>query len=219
VKVKSQRIRRRVNINDFSEHAAQQLAMNEIASVEFEASSALFFDSYERNRATGSFILIDLLSNATVGAGMIQEAIADAEAGNPPTLSANRGNVTLQERTLRHGHSPAIVLINERTDIGDRVERVLFENNFEAVLLRQRQLAASARLDVFSNLWNAGFVILYSASEISREELELFRNLTGNHIFEFIDRNDSGEELVDRVLSAVKTLRAETEFEGKEIGE
>jgi len=197
-----------VNINDFSEHAAQQLAMNEIASVEFDASSALFFDPYERNRATGSFILIDPLSNATVGAGMIQEEIADAESGTPPTLSAvetaTRGNVTLQERTLRHGHSPAIVLINERTDIGDRVERVLFENNFEAVLLRQRQLAASARLDVFSNLWNAGFVILYSASEISAEEQELLRNLAGIHIFEFADKNDSGEEIIDRVLAAVK---------------
>jgi selenocysteine-specific translation elongation factor len=223
VKVKSQRIKRRVNINDFSEHPAQQLEMNEIAAVEFDASSALFFDSYERNRATGSFILIDPLSNATVGAGMIQEAIADAASGNLPTQSAvetaNRVNVTLQERIRRHGHAPAIVLLHERTDIGDRVERVLFENNFEAVLLQQRQLAAAVRFDLFSALWNAGFVILYLASEISAGELELLRNLAGTHILEFTDRNDSAEELVNRVLAAVETLRAKTEFEGNEIGE
>jgi sulfate adenylyltransferase subunit 1 (EFTu-like GTPase family) len=40
--------------------------MNEIASVEFETSSPLSFDPYERNRVTGSFVLIDPLSNATV---------------------------------------------------------------------------------------------------------------------------------------------------------
>jgi len=51
--------------------------MNEIASVEFEASSSLFFDAYQENRATGSFILIDPLSNATVGAAMIREPIFD----------------------------------------------------------------------------------------------------------------------------------------------
>ena len=223
VKVKSQRIRRKVNINDFSEHAAQQLAMNEIASVEFEASGALFFDPYERNRATGSFILIDPLSNATVGAGMIQEEIADAESGNPPTLSAvetaNRGNVTLQERTKRHGHAPAIVLLNERTNIVRRVERVLFENNFEVVLLQQEAMAEAVRPDLISALWNAGFLILNSASEISAEERELLKNLAGTHIFEFADRNDSVEELIDRVLAAVKTLRAKPSIDDKEIGE
>lgn len=222
VKVKSPHIRRRVNINDFSEHPAQQLEMNEIASVEFEAGSALFFDPYERNRATGSFILIDPLSNATVGAGMIQEEIADAESGNPPTLSAvetaNRSNVTLQERASRHGHAPAIVVIHERADLARRVERILFENSFEAVLLQQRTMAETVRPDLISALWNAGFVILYSVSEISAEEREFLKNLAGTHIFEFTDSEDSAEELFDRVLAAVETLRAKTEFESKEIG-
>jgi bifunctional enzyme CysN/CysC/sulfate adenylyltransferase subunit 1 len=223
VKVKSQRIRRRVNINDFSEHAAQQLAMNEIASVEFGASSALFFDPYEHNRATGSFILIDPQSNATVGAGMIQEEIADAESGHPPMLSAvetiNGGNVTLQERTRRHGHAPAIVLIHERADLAHRVERVLFENNFEVVLLQQKSTTEAVRPDLISALWNAGFVILYSASAISAEERGLLRNLAGTHMFEFTDGEDSAEELVDRVLAAVETLRAKPSVNGEEIGE
>ena len=46
--------------------------MNDIATVEVETTSPLFFDSYRQNRTTGSFIIIDPLTNATLGAGMIQ---------------------------------------------------------------------------------------------------------------------------------------------------
>ena len=49
--------------------------MNEIAEVEFETNLPLFFDSYAENRGTGALILIDGVTNATVGAGMIVAAM------------------------------------------------------------------------------------------------------------------------------------------------
>jgi sulfate adenylyltransferase large subunit len=223
VKVKAQHIRRRVNINDFTEHPAQQLEMNEIASVEFEASSPLFFDSYEHNRATGSFILIDPLSNATVGAGMIQGEIVEAESGRPLHLSAvetaKRGSVSLQERARRHGHSPAILLIKEQPDLADRLERILFENKFEVVLLQQKQLAEPATANLFSALWHVGFVILYSVSGITAEERELLKSLAGSNFLEFADKEGSADELLGRVLAAAKTLRTAASFDSGEIGE
>ncbi len=48
------------------------VSLNEIARVSLRTTHPLFFDSYRRNRATGSVILIDEATNATVGAGMIQ---------------------------------------------------------------------------------------------------------------------------------------------------
>ena len=45
--------------------------MNDIARVGIKAQQPLVIDSYRRNRATGSFILIDEATNNTVGAGMI----------------------------------------------------------------------------------------------------------------------------------------------------
>ncbi len=45
--------------------------MNDIAHVSLSLAQPLFVDSYELNRATGSFILIDEASNQTVAAGMI----------------------------------------------------------------------------------------------------------------------------------------------------
>ena len=45
--------------------------MNEIGRVSIRTSSPIYFDSYENNRTTGSFILVDDMTNETVAAGMI----------------------------------------------------------------------------------------------------------------------------------------------------
>src|SRR5258708_39519962 len=78
-KIRALRIRHRVNVNTLEGEQATQLYMNDIASVDFEAHIPLFFDPYANNRATGSFILIDAISNATVAAGMIQEDLPDRQ--------------------------------------------------------------------------------------------------------------------------------------------
>src|SRR2546429_4448715 len=74
VKARARKIRYRVDINTLEEGAASRLEMNEIGLVDFETSQPLFFDSYASNRTTGSLILIDPLSNATVGDVMIRVA-------------------------------------------------------------------------------------------------------------------------------------------------
>jgi bifunctional enzyme CysN/CysC len=51
--------------------SAGELGLNEIGTIRLRLSSPLVVDDYRRNRATGSFILIDEATNATVGAGMI----------------------------------------------------------------------------------------------------------------------------------------------------
>jgi sulfate adenylyltransferase subunit 1 (EFTu-like GTPase family) len=48
------------------------LKMNDIAQVSIKLAQPLFFDSYQANRTTGSFILIDRDTNATAAAGMIK---------------------------------------------------------------------------------------------------------------------------------------------------
>ena len=68
-------IRHRVDVGSLENVPADQLEMNEIAEVEFETSLPLFFDSYAENRGTGALILIDGVTNATVGAGMIVAAM------------------------------------------------------------------------------------------------------------------------------------------------
>jgi len=50
----------------------KHIGMNDIASIRIKTTKPIFFDSYNINRITGSFILIDEATNETMGAGMIQ---------------------------------------------------------------------------------------------------------------------------------------------------
>jgi bifunctional enzyme CysN/CysC len=69
----------RVNVNDFAQEAAKSLAMNEVGVVNISAQSPIAFDSFAENRTTGAFILIDRITNATVGAGMILHTLRRAD--------------------------------------------------------------------------------------------------------------------------------------------
>ena len=60
VRGKITRIVNRVDIQSLEMEPAEQLRMNDIATVQLETSSPLFFDAYRQNRTTGSFIVIDL---------------------------------------------------------------------------------------------------------------------------------------------------------------
>jgi bifunctional enzyme CysN/CysC len=72
VKAKVQDVRYRVDVNSLHrDREASELALNEIGRVTLRTSSPLFVDPYEKNRATGSFVLIDEGTNFTVGAGMV----------------------------------------------------------------------------------------------------------------------------------------------------
>ena len=68
-----------VDIQSTEHREASQVRMNDIAEVEFDTSLPLFFDAYSENREMGALILIDPVSNATVGAAMILSAVAPPE--------------------------------------------------------------------------------------------------------------------------------------------
>jgi len=65
----------RVDINDLSEAAAKTLALNEIGVGTLSLEAPIAFDPYSTNRTTGSFILIDRLTNETVGIGLLEYAL------------------------------------------------------------------------------------------------------------------------------------------------
>ena len=72
VKVLVKELRYKVNVNTLHKIEGEfEVALNDIARIGMRTSSPLFFDSYHRNRQTGSFVLIDEFTNETVAAGMI----------------------------------------------------------------------------------------------------------------------------------------------------
>ncbi len=71
-------LRYRFDVNSMHrDEGATQLGLNEIGRVRLRLSAPLLVDEYRRNRATGSFVLIDESTNDTVGAGMILGADED----------------------------------------------------------------------------------------------------------------------------------------------
>jgi bifunctional enzyme CysN/CysC len=68
----------KVNVNTLEHTAAEKLDLNEIGVCELEIDQAIAFDPYSENRDTGAFILIDRLTNHTVGAGMLHFALRRA---------------------------------------------------------------------------------------------------------------------------------------------
>jgi sulfate adenylyltransferase large subunit len=69
------RVLHRTNIQTLEHEAVHTLGMNDIGVAEIATTRPVFFDSYADNRATGSFILIDPTTNATVAAGMIRRSV------------------------------------------------------------------------------------------------------------------------------------------------
>jgi sulfate adenylyltransferase subunit 1 len=59
------------DMKTLEKNPASELNLNDIAQVEVQTLKPICYDPYTRNRATGSFILIDELNNNTVAAGMI----------------------------------------------------------------------------------------------------------------------------------------------------
>ena len=168
VRAKALRIHYRVNVNTLAQEPAGSLQMNDIAYVEFETVSPLFFDPYTQNRITGSFILIDPISNATLGAGMIRADLADqtlAGTANTQELAA----VTSGERYKRHGHDPGLILVENNPGLATSLERALFDDHFEVLLIRGDALPVSVLETQYAAFESAGLVVIYSIDAVSPE--------------------------------------------------
>ncbi len=68
------RIRHRIDINSFENVAADTLEMNDVAAVSLSLTAPIAVERFTENRDLGGFILIDRLTNATVGVGMVETA-------------------------------------------------------------------------------------------------------------------------------------------------
>ncbi|KKS26393.1 MAG: Sulfate adenylyltransferase subunit 1 [Parcubacteria group bacterium GW2011_GWC2_42_6] len=87
----AEKINYRLDINNLSGGPARQLSFNEIGGVKIKTIEPLMVDPYARNRQTGSFILIDELTNQTVGAGLVAEILSGKLSASPIFAKAHFG--------------------------------------------------------------------------------------------------------------------------------
>jgi sulfate adenylyltransferase subunit 1 len=213
-KIRATKIWHRVNVNTLAHENATHLQMNEIAEVEFEANVPLFFDSYNSNRTTGSFILIDPLSNATIGAGMIRhDAVQATEEASERELfslsTATKSGVTWQERYERHGHHPALLLLETRAALAARIERVLFEQGFEVAHLTASEFAPDGIADALRLAGAAGIVLIYSGDALDPAAKWRLKSEAGEHFFDAAAANLPGDDddALRHALNFAQSLR------------
>ncbi len=211
-KIRALQIRHRVNVNTFEQESATQLNVNDIASVEFEAHVPLFFDPYSSNRATGSFILIDALSNATVGAGMIQAHSSDRQGQREPELvppDKTRKPVSERERYERHGHTPATFLFETQPILASRFERALFDRGFEVLHLESAGESAAAFLETIRATRKVGIIVIYSGELIDTLAKKALFSEVEHRLFDFSlnSENTDAEETFQRALALADSLR------------
>ncbi|MBP8814695.1 MAG: sulfate adenylyltransferase subunit CysN [Laribacter sp.] len=97
-------VHHRVNVNTMEREAASSLALNEIAEVTLELDALMAVDAYRQCRATGSLILVDRISNATLGAGMIRcaEPPAGGQSENDAARRWQAFEIEFNELVRRH---------------------------------------------------------------------------------------------------------------------
>lgn len=98
------KIKHQIDIAHFEHLAATQLELNAVGSVNISLTAPVAFDPYEENRRTGSLIMIDRETNATVAAGMIRFPLRRASNIHLQTLTIGR-----TDRVARNRHRPAIL--------------------------------------------------------------------------------------------------------------
>jgi bifunctional enzyme CysN/CysC len=199
-------IKHRVDVNSLSHLAAKELHLNEIAFCNLSLSAPIAFDPYEANRETGGFILIDRLTNATLGAGMIAFGLRRASNIHWQALDVDKG-----ARAALKRQKPAILWFTGlsgagKSTIANLVERklhaegrhtyVLDGDNVRHGLNRDlgfteadrveniRRVAETAKLFV-----EAGLIVLVSFISPFRAERRMARDLVaeGEFIEVFVD--------------------------------
>ena len=167
-------IHHRIDVNTLEHHDVAQLQLNEIASCTVTVNAPVVFDAYKTNKGTGAFIIIDRLTNSTVGAGMITGS----------STAENQQPVSLQERAARYGQKPTAIALTgvAATETAYQLERKLFDNGHAATVLE------SAETALIEAIKNAGLIALVVTQSTDSVDLSF----------------DTEQQSIDDIYSALK---------------
>jgi len=151
-----------VDVNTMEKKPAGQLQLNGIGRANITTHQPLFFDAYRDSRETGSFILIDPISNNTVAAGMIERPQAEGERApleaqvDRREFLWERGLVSPEARIGRNQHRGKTVLFvgpasGGKQDMARRLELKLFDKGLQAYYLGVPSLLEGLDADIGQN--------------------------------------------------------------------
>lgn len=188
------KLKHRIDINDFSEVAANTLELNEIGVATLSLTAPIAFDPYRDNRATGAFIIIDRMTNATVGVGMLDYALRRAKNVVWQDMDVNKS-----ARSAQKGQKPALLWFtglsgSGKSTISNLVDKKLMEmgrhsytldgDNVRHGLNRDLNFSKADRIEnirrigeVTKLMVDAGLITMASFISPYREERQMARDL------------------------------------------
>jgi len=137
----------KLDVDNLSSQPVGEFKTNDIGRVSLKLTNSIFYDPYNKNRATGSFILVDSETYKTAAAGMIVDPLDDAVVGQAerkqllkerPQISKNihreRSSIEGRERERRAGHRAATLWFtglsgSGKSSIAKSLERSLFKED------------------------------------------------------------------------------------------
>ena len=186
----------KVDVNTLEHLAAKTLAINEIGVCTISTDRPIAFDPYLANRDMGGFVVIDRLTNATVGAGLLHFALRRSTNVHWQTV-----DVTPEARSELMGHRPCVVWLTGlsgagKSTIANQVEQrlhalgahtfLLDGDNVRHGLNRDLGFTEADRIEnirrigeVSRLMIDAGLIVLVSFISPFRAERELARELIG----------------------------------------
>ena len=200
-------LRYRIDVNTLHREDTDTLQFNEIGRVAIETAQPIFCDAYEQNRTTGSFIIIDPVTNATVAAGMIRHEMQTADELFPGQMKQKVSSNVVKEkffvsrtdREKRSGHAPHVLWLtglsgSGKSTVAKNVERLLFEEGKQVFVLDGDNVRHGLNGDLgFSDqdreenirrighvakiMYEAGFIVICSFISPSRKMRTYVRNL------------------------------------------
>jgi bifunctional enzyme CysN/CysC len=195
-------LKHRTDVNTLEKIAATQLELNEVGTITIASDKAIAFDNYSDNHRTGSFILIDRISNATLGAGVIDFGLMRAQ-----NLSYQEFDVNKEVRAKQKGQTPKIIwftglsgsgkstianLIEQRLTAEGKHIYILDGDNIRHGLNKDLGFTDSDRIEnirriseVAKLMADAGLIVLVSFISPFRNERRVAREIAGD--IEFIE--------------------------------
>ena len=193
-------IKYRININTLSHEACKQLQLNDIAECNIASSKSLAFDTYDRSKVLGSFILIDRFTHATVAAGMIRHSLRRSQNVHKQALSIQR-----TDRELLNGHPGKVIWFTGLSGSGKstlanalevelhrqgRRTYILDGDNIRHGLNKDLGFTEADRVEnirrvaeVAKLMMDAGLIVITAFISPFRQEREMARELIGENCF------------------------------------
>lgn len=206
----------RIDVDTLHRDYVETLQLNDIGRVQVTTVQPLCFDPYDRNRITGSFILIDPHTNATVAGGMIRgevrETPAQDDQGTSPDIVWEGWNIPRTVRETRQRHKAAVLWFtglpaSGKTTIARALEHALFRQGCQTMLLDGDQLRHGLCRDLGFNqadrqenirrsgevarlFYEQGTIVLCAFVSPYRRDREWVRSIFPDAFFEvFVDTN------------------------------